>query len=160
MNNYRDKLLSIPKLRKKVGRFPRQRKVVLCHGCFDLVHPGHILHFEEAKRWGTYLVVSITKDQYVRMDKGEGHPYIEESLRALNLAALEMVDFVLIDERPHPCELLLRLKPDVYVKGKEYRNSSKLMRLEGFVVKQYGGSIKFTSGAVVMSSTALWSRHE
>ena len=156
VGSFRDKIRMAAEVRALIGAFPRKRKVVWCHGVFDLVHPGHIVHLESARSYGERLIVSLTEDRFVRLNKGVGHPRISADLRALNLAALEMVDFVVVDERPHPCELLLTLKPDVYVKGEEYRGSEKLDRLERQVVEGYGGEVRFTPATTVMSSTELW----
>ena len=78
-------------LQARLGSFPRVEPVVMCHGTFDLVHPGHLRHLAYAKSKGSILVVSITTDEHVT--KANMRPYVPEELRALNLAALELVDF-------------------------------------------------------------------
>ena len=98
------------------------RSVVHCHGCFDIVHPGHIRYLQFARAQGDVLIVSITGDASI--DKGDQRPYIPQELRAENLAALELVDFVVIDRNETAVEILGRLRPDVYVKGQEYATSS------------------------------------
>ena len=128
--------------------------VVLCHGCFDIVHPGHVRHLQHAAKLGERLVVSITGDSV--MEKGEGRPLIPEELRAENLAALDCVDWVVVDEEPTAAELLEQVRPDVYVKGREYEeNNDPRFQTEKEVVERYGGRLVFTSGDVVFSSTAL-----
>ena len=72
------------------------KKIILCHGVFDLVHPGHIIHFEEAKRLGDILVVSITAAEYVR--KGPGRPYFDDEMRLKFLSAIECIDYVMLSE--------------------------------------------------------------
>ncbi len=130
------------------------RTVVLCHGCFDIVHPGHIRHLQHAGRLGDCLVVSISGDSMV--DKGTGRPLIPQELRAENLAALDCVDWVVVDQAPTAVELLGRLRPDVYVKGREYEgNRDPRFEAEKEVVESYGGRLVFTSGDVVFSSSAL-----
>src|ERR1700733_2232793 len=94
------------------------KTVVHCHGCFDIVHPGHIRYFQFAKQQGDVLIVSLTGDPHV--GKGEGRPYVPEELRAENLAALEFVDWVYINPTQTAVELLGKLKPDIYLKGREY----------------------------------------
>ena len=84
-NQYSKKIIDIFKLKKIIGKFPRKKKVVLCHGNFDVVHPGHIRHLTYAKSKADILVVSITADKYIK--KGIYRPYVPESLRALSLAA-------------------------------------------------------------------------
>jgi rfaE bifunctional protein kinase chain/domain/rfaE bifunctional protein nucleotidyltransferase chain/domain len=132
----------------------RGRKVVLCHGCFDIVHPGHIRHLEFAHRHGDILVVSITGDAAI--DKDVDRPYIPEELRAENLAALEVVDWVFIDPHHTAAEILSALQPDVYVKGEEYRNSEDPRFIEEQrIVESNGGKVVFSSGDIVFSSTEL-----
>lgn len=130
------------------------RTVVQCHGCFDLVHPGHIRYLESARELGDVLVVSLTGDGDI--SKGVGRPYIPQELRAENLAALEFVDFVVIDPHPTAAELLELLRPDVYVKGGEYATSQdpRFLR-EREIVERHGGRIVFHSGEVVFSSSRL-----
>jgi rfaE bifunctional protein nucleotidyltransferase chain/domain len=128
--------------------------VVLCHGCFDIVHPGHIRHLQHAARLGDSLVVSITGDSM--LDKGTGRPLIPQELRAESLAALDCVSLVVISQGPTALELLRLLRPDVYVKGREYEdNRDPRFQAEKEVVERYGGRIVFTSGDVVFSSSAL-----
>jgi len=130
------------------------RSVVQCHGCFDLVHPGHVRYLRFARSLGDVLVVSLTGDSMV--DKGPDRPYIPQELRAENLAALEFVDWVVIDPHPTACELLQLLKPDIYVKGREYAacTDPRFLR-EREIVEGYGGRVVFHSGDVVFSSTQL-----
>ena len=128
--------------------------VVLCHGCFDIVHPGHVRHLQHAARLGDCLVVSITGDSM--MNKGAGRPLIPQELRAENLAALDCVDWVVVHQAPTAVDLLRALRPDVYVKGREYEVSSDpQFQAEKDVVEGYGGRLVFTSGDVVFSSSAL-----
>ncbi|MEM9166280.1 MAG: PfkB family carbohydrate kinase [Planctomycetota bacterium] len=130
------------------------RTVVVCHGCFDIVHPGHIRHLRQAKAMGDELVVSVTGD--AQISKGQGRPLIPQELRAENLAALDLVDWVCIDERPTALELLRELAPDVYIKGREYEsNGDPRFQAEREAVEAAGGRIVFSSGDVVFSSTAL-----
>src|SRR5215217_170145 len=94
------------------------KKVVHCHGCFDIVHPGHIRHLRYARAMGDLLLVTITGDAEIK--KGTGRPLIPEELRAENLAALDCVDWVYVESRPTAADLLAEVHPDVYVKGREY----------------------------------------
>jgi rfaE bifunctional protein nucleotidyltransferase chain/domain len=130
------------------------RKLVQCHGCFDIVHPGHIRHLRQARALGDYLLVSITGDTEMR--KGTGRPLIPQELRAENLAALDCVDFVYIEPRATAADLVAEVRPDVYVKGKEYENNSDpRFAAERAAVESHGGRVVFSSGDVVFSSTAL-----
>ncbi len=130
------------------------RTVVHCHGCFDIVHPGHVRYLEFARRQGDLLVVSLTGDAQV--GKGDQRPYIPEELRAENLAALEVVDLVYINPDPTACNLLNDVRPDIYIKGHEYEHSADPGFLsERRVVEGYGGRVLFSSGDVVFSSSRL-----
>ncbi len=68
----------------------QKKKIILCHGVFDLVHPGHVIHFEEAKAMGDVLVVSVTAAEYVR--KGPGRPYFDDDMRLKFLSAINCID--------------------------------------------------------------------
>src|SRR5271170_7134240 len=111
-----DRLLSLRAQARADGK-----TVVHCHGCFDIVHPGHIMHLQYARSLGDVLVVSVSADSQV--DKGVDRPLIPDDLRAASLAALECVDFVYVNSQPTAVDLLHCLRPDVYVKGKEYENN-------------------------------------
>ena len=102
-NQYSKKILSLEKLKITIGKKPRKQKIILCHGNFDVVHPGHIRHLIYAKSKADLLIVSITADKHIQ--KGTYRPFVPENLRALNLAAFEMVDFVTIDNNKKPIKL-------------------------------------------------------
>ena len=130
------------------------KRVVHCHGCFDIVHPGHIRHLKFARALGDILLVSITGDAQV--GKGTGRPLIPEELRAENLAELDCVDWVYIEPGPTAAGLLAAIEPDVFVKGQEYEfNADPRFQAERDAVEQAGGKVVFSSGDVVFSSTAL-----
>src|SRR4051795_7639865 len=97
------------------------KTVVHCHGCFDIVHPGHIHHLQYARSLGDMLIVSVSADSHV--NKGVNRPLIPDDLRAGSLAALECVDAVYLNPQPTAVELLEQLRPDVYVKGREYERN-------------------------------------
>lgn len=152
--SYERKIIQGAELAARLDPQRRGRSVVQCHGCFDIVHPGHVRYLQFARRLGDVLIVSLTGDAGV--GKGPDRPYIPEALRAENLAALEFVDWVVIDPNPTACELLATLKPDVYVKGREYAASADARFLrERAIVEGYGGRVVFHSGDVVFSSTRL-----
>jgi len=130
------------------------RRLVHCHGCFDIVHPGHVRHLRHARSQGDILLVSITGDG--EMTKGDGRPLIPQELRADNLAELDCVDWVHIDNHPTAADLLERVRPDLYIKGREYESSDDPRFLaERETVERHGGRVVFSSGDVVFSSTAL-----
>lgn len=130
------------------------RTLVHCHGCFDIVHPGHIAHLQEARQLGDALLVSVSSDAFV--NKGVARPLIPDELRAASLAALACVDAVYINPTATAVELIRDVRPDVFVKGAEYERSADPRFLaERAAVVEHGGRVVFTSGQVVYSSTAL-----
>jgi rfaE bifunctional protein nucleotidyltransferase chain/domain len=154
------KVMKIEKLAKIVERLKSAgKKIVHCHGCFDLMHPGHIKYFQAAKKMGDVLVVTVSPDAYV--DKGPGCPVFNEKLRAESIAALECVDYVAINKWPTAEETLMLLRPDYYVKGQEFEGledkTGKIQR-EYAVVKEIGAEIKFTH-EIVFSSTKLLNQY-
>jgi len=157
----RDKIKPLPELAATLaGLRGRGRKVVHCHGVFDLLHVGHLRYFEEAKGMGDVLVVTLTTDKHV--NKGPHRPAFTEQLRAEVLAALECVDFVAINPTPTAVEAIRLLRPDVYVKGPDYKDTSKdvtgKILEEERAVQEAGGRIAFTSGET-FSSTTLINQH-
>ncbi len=136
------------------------RTVVHCHGVFDLLHIGHIRYFSQARELGDLLVVTLTPDRYV--DKGPHRPAFSERLRAEALASLGDVDYVAINETPTAVETLFRLRPDVYVKGEEFRAIASDMTgkigLEAAAVEEIGARLAFT-GDIVFSSSNLINRY-
>ena len=150
----RDKIVSfddLPKIRER----HRERRIVQCHGAFDLVHPGHLVHFEEARALGDVLVVTITGDRHITKKRSVT---FSEAQRARQVAALEIVDYVAIVQEPTALSAINALHPDVYVKGPEYADltldKSRSIYHEMRVLEEYGGRMHFTSGES-FSSTKL-----
>ena len=109
---FAEKILSIEKLAEKVASAKAEgKKMVHCHGVFDLLHIGHIRHFEEAKSYGDLLVVTVTADAHV--NKGSNHPAFTSELRLQALASLEVVDYVAENSWPTAVETIKILKPDI-----------------------------------------------
>ena len=152
---YSYKIKTADELKKIIGSFPRAQKVIMCHGVFDVVHPGHLRHLLFAKEKAHTLIASITSDKFIT--KGRYRPHVPQELRALNLAALEMVDYVIIDNNPEPLNNLKLLRPDFFGKGYEYSSHGKdsKTRNESDILESYGGKIIFTPGDIIYSSTAL-----
>jgi len=129
-------------------------RIVHCHGVFDLLHPGHVLHFKQARQQGDVLVVTVTPDAFVR--KGPGRPVFNQRLRLETVAALEDVDYAALNEWPTAVETIHRLKPHVYVKGNEYANvaadlTGRIVDEEA-AVRRVGGEIFFTNEETFSSS--------
>ena len=132
------------------------KKVVLCHGVFDVVHPGHMIHFKEAKSLGDILVVSVTAAEYVR--KGPNRPYFNDEMRLKFLAQIDLIDYVILSENYTVDDIIDCIRPSLYVKGKEYSDSRNdvtgMIEAEVKLVRKYGGDVYYTDGAV-FSSTKL-----
>ena len=159
-NFYKKKILSIKEIKKKIISLKKNKKTIaLCHGVFDVVHPGHIRHFVYTKNKADVLLVSVTSDRFIR--KGHYKPTIPEKLRAINLAALEVIDFVVIDDHLTSIDILNFLKPDLYSKGFEYSKKNNLITLEeNKIINSYGGKFIFTPGDVIYSSSSIQIKKE
>lgn len=133
------------------------KKIVHCHGVFDLLHIGHIRYFKQAREMGDILVVTLTPDRYV--DKGHHRPAFTETLRAEAVASLSQVDYVAINRWPTAEETLRLLKPDVYVKGSEFKNTASdftgKIGKEEVVVNEIGAKLAFTEDIIFSSSNLI-----
>jgi rfaE bifunctional protein kinase chain/domain len=149
------KIKTPQEIRDLIGPMPRQEKVIMCHGVFDVVHPGHVRHLLYAKSKAPVLIASITADRHIT--KGTHRPHVPQDLRAVNLAAFEMIDYVLIDANATPIENLKIIRPDYLAKGYEYSANGPppATTEEAETVRAYGGDILFTPGDIVYSSTQL-----
>jgi len=147
-NVFKDEIRSKLKNEKKT--------IALCHGVFDLVHPGHIIHLQQAKQMADILVVSVTAAEYVR--KGPGRPYFNDEMRMKVLEALECVDYVMLSEGYTVDDVVESVEPDLYIKGEEYAKESDditgKITAERELVEQHGGKVAYTTGEV-FSSTKL-----
>lgn len=155
LERYQHKVRSASEVATLIGTFPRERKVIMCHGVFDVVHPGHVRHLAYAKGKADVLIASVTADKHIK--KGVYRPHVPENMRALNLAAFEMVDYVIIDEEAKPIKNLTLLQPDFFAKGFEYvaGDLPPATQEELDLVQGYGGELIFTPGDFVLSSSRL-----
>lgn len=112
--------------------------VVTTNGCFDVLHLGHMRYLQAARKLGDLLVVAVNSDDSVRQLKGENRPLIPEDERAEMLAGLECVDYVVIFPELTPINLLSELKPDIHVKGGDYKIGQLVER---DVVEENGGKV-------------------
>lgn len=152
---YRHKIKTPAELRELLGPPPREKRVIMCHGVFDVVHPGHVRHLLYAKSKAETLVCSLTADRHIT--KGAHRPHIPQELRAANLAAFEMVDYVVIDQNDKPLTNIGIIQPDYFAKGFEYTSAGLPPKTaeEAAVVESYGGEMIFTPGDIVYSSSSL-----
>jgi rfaE bifunctional protein kinase chain/domain/rfaE bifunctional protein nucleotidyltransferase chain/domain len=135
----------------------KKKKIVLCHGVFDLVHLGHIEHFKSAKSYGDYLIVSLTLDKFIK--KGPGRPFFNEQQRMEFLKQIKIIDQVILSKTDSSIDVINKIKPDFYVKGPDYKENykdkTKKIILEKKAVENYGGKIKFTNDITFSSSNIL-----
>jgi cytidyltransferase-like protein len=133
------------------------KKIVHCHGVFDVIHAGHLAHFESARKFGDVLVVTLTSDFHV--NKGPGRPYFNSNIRANMVAALELVDFVAVSDFPTAVPSIEALRPHFYVKGPDYRDKSKdasgAIYKEELAAEKYGGEMVFTDDDTFSSSALI-----
>ncbi len=123
-------------------------KLVMCCGCFDILHYGHLVHLRAAAALGERLMIALTADRQIR--KGPGRPVFNQDQRAEMLRELRCVDSVLVYDEPRPDDLIRRFRPAFYVKGKEYEGRLP----EQALVESLGGKVVFTD-TPKYSSTAL-----
>ncbi len=133
--------------------------IVHCHGVFDVLHAGHLSYFQSAKKNGDLLVVTLTADKFV--NKGPNRPYYSETVRAAMIAALQIVDYVAVNNNPTAEPVIAILKPNFYAKGPDYKDLTKDVTggiyREQTAVEKAGGRLIFTDDAT-MSSSALINR--
>jgi rfaE bifunctional protein nucleotidyltransferase chain/domain len=129
----------------------RGKTLVTTNGCFDIIHAGHIQYLTEAASLGDILVVGVNCDSVVQKLKGKGRPLQNEQDRLSIMASLRMVDFAFIFREDDPRAFLEILRPDIHVKGGDYRQDI----LEKTVVEKYGGTVKIVSFLKNHSTTSL-----
>ena len=136
------------------------KRVAQCHGVFDLLHVGHVRHFQKAREFGDVLIVTLTRDEFV--NKGPNRPAFNQNLRAELVANLQSVDYVAISRWPSAVEVIQLLKPDFYVKGADYKDADKDVTggitLEREAIESVGGNLVFTDD-IVFSSSHILNRH-
>ena len=134
-----EKIYSREELKKIIDRLRKEgKKIIFTNGCFDILHVGHTRYLEEAKKQGDVLVLGLNSDDSVRSIKGQKRPVIPENERADVVAALESVDFVTIFPELTPLELIEYLKPDVIVKGGDWKEEQVVGRKS---VEKWGGRV-------------------
>jgi rfaE bifunctional protein kinase chain/domain/rfaE bifunctional protein nucleotidyltransferase chain/domain len=134
----------------------KKKKIVLCHGVFDLLHLGHIKHLKSAKSLGDYLIVSVTSNRFIK--KGPGQPIFNQQQRKELLNELKIVDEVIISDTESAEDVIRVVKPNFYVKGPDYKinnlDKSKKIFYEKKLVQKYGGEVKYTND-ITFSSTNI-----
>ncbi|MFC1756639.1 PfkB family carbohydrate kinase [Patescibacteria group bacterium] len=154
-----DKIISLENLIKKLEYIKKTgEKIIHCHGCFDLIHPGHIKHFQAAKKLGDILVVTVTSDRLV--NKGPGRPVFNQDLRMETVAAIGCVDFVVLNDDSDSVSLITTLKPDYFVKDQEFQEAAwndpeSAIYRERIAVESVGGKFHATTEIRFSSSRLL-----
>ena len=137
----------------------KNKKIVLCHGDFDLLHTGHLNYFLEAKKNGEILIVSVTSAKFI--NKGPGRPINDDYQRIFFLANLEIIDFVILSNDFNSVNVIKAIKPDYYIKGNDYYLNkkniyySKNLELEKKSTEKYGGKLLFTRNQTRSSSSII-----
>ncbi len=134
------------------GLRARGRKIVFTNGCFDLFHAGHLRLLNDARKWGDVLVVAINSDASVSKLKGKGRPFVSESGRAALLSSLGCVDYVTVFGEDTPLQLIKELRPDVLVKGGDYKPEEVVGKE---IVEEAGGEVKIIPLAPGLSSSSI-----
>jgi len=155
------KFFEINELAVKINSLKSKgKKIVHCHGIFDILHIGHIRYLEKAKQMGDILVVTITPDRYV--DKGIGRPVFNELLRSEMVASLHFVDYVAINHWQTAVETIRLLKPDFYIRGADFKNRPQDLtgnsQKEEQTISEIGGKLVYTDD-MHFSSTDLINRY-
>jgi rfaE bifunctional protein nucleotidyltransferase chain/domain len=147
------KVKTILKLKKIVNTLrSRGKRIVFTNGCFDILHYGHVKYLEEAKKKGDILIVAINSDSSVRKIKGKKRPIIPEKERMRVVSALESVDYVTSFNQPTPVKLIKLLRPDVLVKGSDWKTENIVGR---DFVESYRGKVKTVPYVGRLSSSDL-----
>jgi len=154
----KNKVITLDEARILFSKLRKEgKKIVQCHGVFDLLHVGHLKHFREAKTFGDILVVSITPDEFV--NKGPGRPAFSTSLRLEALSEIESVDYVVANEWPSAERVIKIIEPNIYCKGPDYKDHSEditgKISEEEEAVKSSGGKIMYTDDITFSSSKLL-----
>lgn len=132
----------------------KSEKIVLVGGCFDVLHPGHIIFLEKAKKAGNYLVVLLESDEKIRKIKGEKRPVHNQKERALVLSALKAVDFIIplpyLEKEDDYDRLILKISPDLIAATKGSKDIDHKIRS----AKKAGAKVKFVTKYIGDHSTS------
>jgi rfaE bifunctional protein nucleotidyltransferase chain/domain len=153
LNILENKILTVEEVKKKINIWRlKGDKIVFTNGCFDIIHPGHIVLLTGAANYGNRLIVGLNADLSVKKLKGETRPVNNEEARALVLASLGMVDAVCFFEEDTPLTLIKDLQPDVLVKGGDYKAESIVGAKE---VIENGGEVIIIPTLVGFSTSGI-----
>ncbi len=155
MEAYKSKIISPEKAKVLREQLRKDGKTIaFSNGCYDMLHVGHVASLAFAKSQADYLFVGVNSDRSVKLNKGEGRPIIPEKERALMLAALVAVDYVVIFEEKEVLPLIKLLKPDILIKGQD--RAGEVVGQE--YVESYGGQVRLAPTVRGFSTTKLIER--
>ncbi|MCK5043462.1 HAD-IIIA family hydrolase [Candidatus Pacearchaeota archaeon] len=158
LNTYNlENIISSDKAFKLIKKFKEGGKTIgLCHGGFDLLHPGQVKHLESAKNLCDILFVSITSDKFVTCRKGSGRPIFNDVLRAYMVGNLKFVDYVVITDYKLGVDVIDKLKPTYYIKGPDFINKKTPgIDSERQKIKDVGGEIKYTNDSKLSTTEII-----
>jgi rfaE bifunctional protein nucleotidyltransferase chain/domain len=148
-----DKIKTLPALKNAIKILKQKnKKIVFTNGCFDILHAGHVSYLSKAKSLGDILVIGLNSDSSVRKLKGRSKPVVAQKNRAILLAALEVVDFVVIFNELTPFELIKAIKPHVLIKGGDWKKENIV---GADLVDSYGGIVKSLPYIKGLSTSSL-----
>jgi len=152
------KIISLDRAEEIIKSFKKKKMTtILSHGAFDLVHLGHLKHFESAKKMGDILIVSITADRFIY--KGPGRPKFNENQRMEYLSKLEMIDYIVLSNEITAVSIIKKLKPNIYCKGPDYKQDNDdvtgNIKKEKLAIKSVKGKIAYTDDQVFSSSNLI-----
>ena len=165
----RKKIFTIKDFEKKIKEIRKKnKKIVLCHGVFDLLHIGHLKHFTFAKKNGDILIVSITQDKFI--NKGFGRPIFNQNIRAEMLSSISIIDFVIINNEPGAEDVINSIKPNFYCKGIEYKDKKSditkkiypelksLKKINGKII--YSNEDTYSSSKIINTNLNLYNKKQ
>ncbi len=151
--NTQSKIISVDTLKRKLVALRRKKyKIVFTNGCFDLLHAGHVNYLEKIKNSKDILIVAVNSDKSVRKIKLNGRPIQNQKSRSSIVAGLEAVDFVIIFNEETPYNVIKSLKPDVLVKGADWKTKGIIGQ---DIVEENGGCVKFVKYLKGYSTTRI-----
>ncbi len=151
------KILRVTTAQRLCRQQKKQGKTIgLCHGGFDLLHPGHVQHIVSAKKLCDILILSVTSDRYVSHRKGHGRPIFSHGMRAYMLSKLQDVDYVVVANFKTAVEVISKIKPSFYIKGPDYQEkTSNGIIQERKVMEKIGGKVLYTTDPKLSTSQII-----
>lgn len=154
--NTKQKIVGVATLKKKIAQLRKNGfKIAFTNGCFDILHAGHVSYLQQSKKPGRILIVGLNGDRSVQAIKGPGRPIVNEKSRAVVVAALACVDFVVLFNEATPLKVIEALKPDILIKGADWKDKG-IVGSEGVLAQ--GGQVEYIKFIPGFSSTDIINR--